>query len=157
MKKYPDEQNGYYGITTVSKHGATTFAPFGRSVNIEAVIDIFETRQVFLLLCYNYNGISKSVEISRGDLKKSILLDYAKMGMDVFEHTVHTLIQCLQKQEKSVKPIFGHEHVGFDTYVDENGVEHDVFKHWDGHGYGFESEYRGKLDIKPTGDRKSVV
>jgi len=164
ITKRVGEENGYYGIFHKSKQsveevdetGTTIktkvewFEPCGRVVRIEKIIDIFETDEVFWVLGFNSNGIPKIIEISRGDLKKNVLLDYAKMGLDAFEHTIHTLIKFLQYQETTIEPTFGHIHVGFDIYTDENGTEIDVFKHYEGHG--FESEYRGDLTLGPTGD-----
>jgi len=88
--------------------------------------------------------------LPRADLKKNSLLTYASKGMDVFEHTVHALLKYLQSQEKKISPTIGHKYVGFDTAMDDDGTEHDVFKGYE--GIDFESEYRGALTIEPTGE-----
>jgi len=164
MTKRIGAENGFYGVFHKSKQsiderdpsGQKTkqavewFESYGRDVRIKKIIDIFEASDVYWVLKCDSNGIPKQVKISRGDLKKNILLEYAKKGMDVFEHTVGTLIKWLQKQERYVKPTMGHEHIGFDIYTDENGTEHDVFKH--SVGYGFKSEYLGGLTINATGN-----
>ncbi len=89
--------------------------------------------------------------LPRGNLKKSVLLNYAKKGMDVFEYSAIPLIRCLQRQEKKITPITGHQHIGWATYTDENGQTHSFFKAYKGIGY--ESVYLGDLKIKPTGKK----
>jgi hypothetical protein len=115
-------------------------------------MEIHETNEVLLVLEYDYNGRMVTTTLPRGNLKKSVLLDYAKEGMDVFEHTVITLIKYLQWQEESIEPLTGHKNVGWDIYIDDDGVKCDFFKGYKGLGYA--SEYLGDFIIKPEGKKR---
>jgi hypothetical protein len=151
LERYVDEQDGYYGITTISDKG-NTFEPYGRCVCIREIIEVHETNEVLLILEYDYNGRMVTTTLPRGNLKKSVLLDYAKEGMDVFEHTVITLIKHIQLQEESIEPIVGHKDVGWDFYTGDDGTRRDFFKGYKGIGY--DTEYLGDFIIKPEGKKE---
>jgi uncharacterized protein (DUF927 family) len=152
LERYIDEQDGHYGMTAVFQDGNSAFEPYGRCVYITRIIEIHETNEVLLVLEYDYNGRKVTTTLPRGNLKKSVLLDYAKEGMDVFEHTVITLLKFLQWQEEMITPMTGHKNVGWDTYTGDDGVRRDFFKGYKGIGYI--SEYLGDFIIKPTGQKE---
>jgi hypothetical protein len=152
MESYIGEKNGYFGVFYVSENGEKSFEAYGRCVYINDLIEVHETQEVLIDLEYDYNGKTVYATLPRGDLKKNVLLDYAKTGMDVFEHTVLTLIKFLQLQEEKVSPVTGHKHVGWDTYIDEEGVKHSFFKCYQGIGY--ESIYIGEFKLEPTGKKE---
>ena len=143
------ENKGYYGIWKEERKGVWVFDPSGRCVYITNIIIVYETNEVLFRLKYDYNGIPVNIILPRGDLKKSVLLDYAKQGMDVFEHTVATLLKFLQLQEEKIKPVTGHKHIGWDYYDDGDGIR-PFFKAYKGIGY--KSTYMGDFIIKPTGE-----
>jgi hypothetical protein len=72
--------------------------------------------------------------------------------MDVFEHTVITLIKFLQLEEEQAPLVTGHKHVGWDTYIDRDGMKRSFFKGYQGIGY--DSIYLGEFKLKPTGKKE---
>jgi hypothetical protein len=152
MGQYVSEENGYFGIVTELKGKKVSFSPLGRCVYINDITEVHETNDVLLNLEFDYNGRAVHIMLPRGDLKKNILLDYAKKGMDVFEHTANALIEYIQLQEEKIIPMTGHKYIGWDSYFDENGEKKPFLKGYKGIGY--ESVYLGDLKIKPTGQKK---
>ena len=151
------ENEGYFGVWKEVREGEYEFIPYGRCVYITQIIIVHETYEVLLRIEFDYNGRTVTIILPRGDLKKIVLLDYAKKGMDVFEHTVPTLLKFLQLQEEKIKPVTGHKHIGWD-YYDDGDDKRPFFKAYKGIGY--KSVYLGDFTIKPTGkmaDYREVI
>jgi hypothetical protein len=69
MESYVGEQDGYFGIFSISEKGKVSFEPCGRCVYINDLIEVHETKEVLMDLEFDYNGRAVYITLPRGNYK----------------------------------------------------------------------------------------
>ena len=143
MKYIPSSQNAF-----------TQIKRFGIAPKITKIYKEFETKNITFVITQDYLGEEVVFIIPRElALKKSGLLPFASQGLNVNEANVYFLIDWLRQLEINHKPNIIHKGIGFGFMENESGILVPIFKGYKCLG-GLESEYQGKLPIRPKGKFK---
>ena len=147
------------GILTVkyipsSQNAFTQIKKFGIAPKLTNIFKEFESKFIIFKLTQTYLGEEVEFLIPRENaLKKSGLLPFASQGLNVNDANVYFVIDLLRQLEGVDPPLIIHKGIGFDVMETDEGILVPIFK---GHKClgGLESEYQGKLPIKPKGKFK---
>lgn len=143
-------QDGFYGTFSYDRNKKKVFEEMGKEAYVTAIVDVWDKDECYLDITFcGYNG-EKTITIPRSDLNTKGLLKYAQQGLDVFDHTVLTLIKLFQKQEEENlyynNIFFEHHGLGWSNYGDEK-----IFRGYTVEKEFLRSDYRGDFDIEPCG------
>jgi len=98
-------QGDFYGTTKYDLEKKTyIFTPLGKAITVEKATMNIESKEVTLLLSYDYLGEPVTVEISRSELTDHALLGkLAITGADVSRAKFDTIVDTLRLQEHSME------------------------------------------------------
>ncbi|KAF6627803.1 DUF927 domain-containing protein [Paenibacillus sp. EKM208P] len=117
----------------------------GREIIIPEKMKDIDTNDVSLLLRFrDDNDTFQEIKISRGELRKTRLVELLAKGADVFDHNVTMVIKHLRNQEELAEQTFVHHQLGWGTYKGN-----PIFKHAE--AIGVASHYQGDLTLGPKG------
>lgn len=115
-----------------------------RRIEIAEIHLDIDTGKVNLVFSFDYQGQSRTAELSRGVLTKQKITQLLELGADVTDHKIRDLLVFLNRQEKTAPLVNTHTRVGWGVH---NG--RPIFKH--ATAIGIESTYIGHLKIEPEG------
>ena len=140
-------------VSGSGKNRSTLTKKFGIAPELSEIYREFETRGIVFEVTQVYLGEEIILLIPREDaMSKSKLLPYASQGLNVNDANCYHVIDLLGQTEQLTDdpPLLIHKGIGFDLMETPEGELVPVFKGHEGLG-GLESEYKGKLSIKPKG------
>lgn len=115
-----------------------------RRIEIAEIHLDIDTGKVNLLFSFDYQGQSRTAELSRGVLTKQKITQLLELGADVTDHKIRDLLVFLNRQEETAPLVNTHTRVGWGVH---NGQL--IYKH--AKAIGIESTYTGNLKIEPEG------
>jgi len=114
------------------------------AVQIVEIRQDVDTKQVSLVIEYDYQGNIAHKEISRDMLTRAKAMQLMAYGVDIADHNVKDVLRFLNIQERTISITRTHSQTGFCLEQDKL-----VFKH--ASAIGGNSAYNGDFKLQPTG------
>lgn len=139
-------RNGQYGKWNYQKDKEPRFVPMGTAVYLEKILINADTSERALMLKFaDAKGEECTVTIERKKLTDVGIMELLANGVQVSKKSAGTLITSLMNQEPTAPCEIKHTELGFRNFKGKR-----VF--FGAIGFGIESQYKGSMLIKPTGN-----
>lgn len=136
------------------------YHPYGRGFGLEYISVNIEDETFTDTLSTTYCGRPILIDFPREHLSKKYIGELQSKGFDVNEFNFPTFLKALQNEEeeyeKNKEARRNHGHVGWQDMKDDKGNTERLYKSYDRAG-NYASEYRGALNIKPSGSYKNQI
>lgn len=143
-------ENGRYGIYKWDHNlKSNVFHEKGNAVYLKEVKENVEDDTKRLVLEFDYNNQSKSLEIERGELVRSSAAKLLNHGIDALEGDLEILYKSIFRQEDDVQVVYEHEGLGWYRY--QGVLLYRAYESFGSDNINFKSTYKGSLSIEPKG------
>lgn len=112
-----------------------------------------DTKEVSMILEFDYYGQTYNIEIDRSYFEKRKLMTLQKYGVGVYDFNANNVIKHLVNQEILAKKTYMHSLVGM--VKEKDGTY--TFRHYKAQGEDFTSTYSGNLKLKPKGTKEEKL